>query len=176
MLSQAVQDALNNQINLEFASAYAYLAMSGYFESANLTGFAGWMRTQYQEELAHALRLFDHMHDRGGTAKLEAIAEPKAKFMTTVESFEAALKHEQKVTASIHNLYALAAKENDYATQTMLQWFINEQVEEEKNVGQVVDWLKMSGDSPAALLMLDAKLGGRKPAAGGAEAEAEAGA
>jgi ferritin len=175
MLSQSVQDALNNQINLEFASAYAYLAMSGYFESANLTGFAGWMRVQYQEELTHALRLFDHMHDRGGTVKLEAITEPKAKFKSALEAFEAALAHEQKVTASIHNLYALAAKENDYATQTMLQWFINEQVEEERNVGQVVDWLKMAGDSPVALLMLDQKLGqrgGETEAEGEAEAEA----
>lgn len=175
MLSQSVQDALNNQINLEFASAYAYLAMSGYFESANLTGFAGWMRAQYQEELTHALRLFDHMHDRGGTVRLDAIAEPKAKFKSALEAFEAALAHEQKVTASIHNLYALAAKENDYATQTMLQWFINEQVEEEKNVGQVVDWLRMAGDSPVALLMLDQKLGqrgGETEAEGEAEAEA----
>jgi ferritin len=171
-----MQDALNNQINLEFSSAYAYLAMSGYFESANLTGFAGWMRTQYQEELTHALRLFDHMHDRGGTVKLEAITEPKAKFTSALEAFEAALKHEQKVTNSIHKLYALAAKEDDYATQTMLQWFINEQVEEEKNVAQVVDWLKMSGDSPVALLMLDQKLSGRKAEAGAGEAEAEAGA
>jgi ferritin len=176
MLSPAMQDALNHQINLEFSSAYAYLAMSGYFESANLTGFAGWMRTQYQEELLHALRLFDHMHDRGGTVKLEAITEPQAKFKTALEAFEAALKHEQRVTSSIHKLYALAAKEDDYATQTMLQWFINEQVEEEKNVGQAVDWLKISGDSPVALLMLDQKLGGRKAEAGGAEAAAEAGA
>ncbi|MDW8327362.1 MAG: ferritin [Anaerolineales bacterium] len=175
MLSQSVQDALNNQINLEFASAYAYLAMSGYFESANLTGFAGWMRIQYQEELTHALRLFDHMHDRGGTVRLDAIAEPKAKFKSALEAFEAALAHEQKVTASIHNLYALAAKENDYATQTMLQWFINEQVEEERSVGQVVDWLKMAGDSPVALLMLDQKLGQRgSEAEDEGEAEAEA--
>ncbi|MCS6910989.1 MAG: ferritin [Anaerolineales bacterium] len=175
MLSQSVQDALNNQINLEFASAYAYLAMSGYFESANLTGFASWMRIQYEEELTHALRLFDHMHDRGGTVRLDAIAEPKAKFKSALEAFEAALAHEQKVTASIHNLYALAAKENDYATQTMLQWFINEQVEEERSVGQVVDWLKMAGDSPVALLMLDQKLGQRgSEAEDEGEAEAEA--
>jgi ferritin len=175
MISPAIQQALNDQINLEFSSAYAYLAMSGYFEAANLPGFASWMRTQYQEELMHALRLFDHMHDRGGTVKLEAVAEPKAKFKTALEAFEAGLKHEQKVTASIHKLYALAAKEDDYATQTMLQWFINEQVEEEKNVGQAVDWLKISGDSPVALLMLDQKLGARPAAdAGGAEAGAEA--
>lgn len=175
MISPAIQQALNDQINLEFSSAYAYLAMSGYFESANLPGFASWMRTQYQEELTHALRLFDHMHDRGGAVKLEAVAEPKGKFSTALEAFESALKHEQKVTASIHKLYALAAKEDDYATQTMLQWFINEQVEEEKNVGQAVDWLKISGDSPVALLMLDQKLGARPAAdAGGAEAGAEA--
>ncbi len=169
MLSQSVRDALNNQINLEFSSAYAYLAASAYFESASLPGFAAWMRKQYEEEILHALRLFDHMHDRGGRAQLRAIAEPAGQFAKALDAFEMALGHEQKVTASIHNLYALAAKENDYATQTMLQWFINEQVEEEKNVGQVVDWLKMAGDSPVALLMLDQKLGQR-----GGEAEAEA--
>jgi ferritin len=173
MLSPKVQEALNKQINLEFASAYAYLAMSAHFEAVNLAGFAGWMRTQYQEELLHALRLFDHMHDRGGAARLEAIPEPKGQYTTPLEAFETALKHEQKVTASIHQLYALAAKEDDYATQTMLQWFINEQVEEERNVNQAVDWLRMSGDSPVALLMLDQKFGART-AAPAAEAGAEA--
>lgn len=171
MLSQAVQDALNNQINLEFSSAYAYLAASAHFENASLPGFATWMRKQYEEEILHAMRLFDHMHDRGGRAQLKAIAEPTGKFDKALDAFEMALKHEQKVTASIHNLYALAAKENDYATQAMLQWFINEQVEEEKNVGQVVDWLRMGGDSPVALLMLDQKLGAR---GGEAEAQGEA--
>lgn len=161
MLSQSIQDALNNQINLEFSSAYAYLAAAAHFESANLPGFAVWMRKQYEEEITHAMRLFDHMHDRGGRVALKAIAEPKAQFAKPLDAFEMALGHEQKVTASIHNLYALAAKENDYATQTMLQWFITEQVEEEKNVGQVVDWLKMAGDTPVAILMLDQKLGAR---------------
>lgn len=161
MLSPTMQDALNAQINLEFTSAYAYLAAAAHFEAASLPGLAGWMRQQYAEEIEHALRLFDHLHDRGGRVRLGAIAEPRADFARPLDAFQMALGHEQKVTASIHNLYALAAKENDYATQTMLQWFITEQVEEEKNVGQVVDWLMLAGDAPAALLMLDQKLGQR---------------
>lgn len=161
MISKTVQDALNAQINLEFSSAYAYLAASAHFEAASLPGCAGWMRKQYEEEITHALRLFDHLYDRSGRVTLGAIAEPKAEFAKPLDAFLMALSHEQKVTASIHNLYTLAAKENDYATQNMLQWFIKEQVEEEKNVGQVIDWLKMAGDSAAALLMLDQKLGQR---------------
>ncbi len=166
MISSTIQAALNAQINLEFSSAYAYLAAAAHFEAGNLPGFAGWMRQQYAEEITHALRLFDHLHDRGGRVTLAAIAQPQAEFAQPRDAFQMALSHEQKVTASIHALYALAAKENDYATQTMLQWFVSEQVEEEKNVGQVLDWLKMAGDSPAALLMMDQKFGQR----GGAEA------
>lgn len=175
MISNTVRDALNAQINLEFSSAYAYLAAAAHFEAASLPGFAAWMRKQYEEEIAHAMRLFDHMHDRGGRVALAAITEPKADFAKPGDAFQMALGHEQKVTASIHNLYALAAKENDYATQTMLQWFINEQVEEEKNVGQVLDWLKMAGDSPVAVLMLDQKLGQRGGGAAEAAGEPEAG-
>jgi ferritin len=161
MLSQSMQDALNAQINLEFASAYAYLAASAHFETANLQGFAAWMRKQYEEELEHALRIFDHVHDRGGQARLAAIAEPRAEIAKPLDAFEMALKHEQKVTASIHSLVALANKEDDYATQAMLQWFVTEQVEEEKNVSQIVEWLKMAGASAGSILMLDHRLGKR---------------
>lgn len=163
MLSQAMQKAINEQINLEFASSYAYLAMAAHFESASLPGFAAWMRLQYEEELGHAMRLFDHIHDRGGVVQLAAIAEPKAKFVSALEAFQTALKHEQKVTAAIHKLYALAKREDDYATQVMLEWFVREQVEEEKNVGLAVDQLKMAGSDSAALLMLDDRFGARAP-------------
>lgn len=163
MLSQSVQEALNNQINLEFASAYTYLAAAAHFEAVSLTGFATWMRRQYEEELTHALRLFDHMLDRNGRVKLDAIAQPKARFSSALEAFETALEHEQKVTAAIHNLYALAKNEKDYATEVMLEWFIREQVEEEKTVSLIVDQLKMAGDESAALLMLDQKYGQRGP-------------
>lgn len=162
MISKSVSDALNAQINLEFASAYAYLAASAYFEAASLPGCAGWMRRQSQEELGHGLRLFDHLHERGGRAALPAVREPQAEFARPLDAFQMALSHEQLVTAAIHNLYALAGRENDYATQTMLQWFITEQVEEERNVTQVIDGLKRAGDSAAALLMLDQALGARK--------------
>ncbi len=173
MLNPKVQDALNAQINLEFASAYAYLGASAHFESASLPGFAAWMRKQYEEEITHALRIFDYVHDRGGRVQLKAIAEPQGGFTKALDAFEMALKHEQKVSASIHALVALAMQENDFPTQAMLQWFVNEQVEEEKNVGQAVDWLKMAGDSPVALLMMDQKFGARG-GEGAAEAEAEA--
>jgi ferritin len=175
MLSQSIQDALNNQINLEFVSAYAYLAASAHFESVSLPGFSGWMRKQYEEEIEHALRILDHVLDRDGRVQLQAIAEPHAKFDKPLDAFEMALEHERKVTASIHTLFALAATANDYPTQAMLQWFVTEQVEEEKSVGQIVDWLKMAGDSPVALLMLDQKLGQRGGAAGAAAEAAPAG-
>ena len=161
MLSQAMQDALNNQIKLELQSSYAYLAMSAYFEASNLEGFATWMRVQSEEERAHAMKLYDHMHDRGGRVILRGLEEPKMEYANPLEVFETALKHEQKVTASINTLYAQAAKENDYAAQVMLQWFITEQVEEEKNATQVVDKLKMIGGDPGALFMLNEQLGAR---------------
>ncbi len=175
MLNPTIQDALNQQINLEFSSSYAYLAMAAYFESTNLTGFASWMRVQSQEENTHAMKLFNHMHDRGGRATLKSIPQPQLDFTSPLEAFESALQHEQQVTEAINNVYDLASKANDHATRVMLQWFINEQVEEEKNAGQIVDRLKMAGDSAAALLILDQQLGSRSPAvseagpAGGAE-------
>lgn len=164
MLSQSIQEALNQQINLELSSSYAYLAMAAYFESTNLTGFANWMRVQTQEENTHAMKLFDHMHDRGGKVVLQPIPQPQLDFNSPLEAFETALQHEEKVTAAINNLYDLASKANDHATQVMLQWFINEQVEEEKNAGQIVDRLKLAGDSAAALLILDQQLEGRTQA------------
>ena len=175
MLNPTIQDALNQQINLEFSSSYAYLAMAAYFESTHLTGFASWMRVQSQEENIHAMKLFDHMHDRGGRAALQSIPQPKLDFTSPLEAFESALHNEQKVTAAINNLYDLASKANDHATQVMLQWFINEQVEEEKNAGQTVDRLKLAGDSAAALLILDQQLGNRPPAASVAGPEGGAG-
>jgi len=162
MLSKTLQKALNDQIGKEFYSAYLYLSMSAYFQSENLPGCAHWMRLQYQEEIAHALKLFDYVHDREGAADLQAIAQPQAKFSSPVDVFKEALAHERKVTASINALYALAQKENDYATLIALQWFVTEQVEEEKNAAGIVEQLKMVGDNRVALLMLDRQLGARQ--------------
>ena len=162
MLSKVVQDALNEQVKNELYSAYLYLSMAAYSEAANLPGFAHWMRLQSQEEVSHAMKLFDFVHDRGGRVVLQAIDQPPVEFESPLDVFEKTLEHERKVTAMIHQLFELAVKENDYATQVMLQWFIEEQVEEEKTAEQLVAVLKMIGDRPQALIMLDRQLARRR--------------
>jgi ferritin len=166
MLSRKIQDAINAQLNLELESSYAYLGMAAFFESSAMPGMAKWMRVQSEEEHTHAMKLFDHICTRGGAVVLQPITKPLAKFKSPLSVFEASLANEQKVTVAINKLYALAQAEQDYPSQIMLQWFINEQVEEEKNVGTVIDQLRMAGDSPSALLMLDQMLGSRTEEAG----------
>ena len=161
MLSQSVQEAINSQVTKEFYASQLYLAMSAHFEAANLRGFAHWMRLQSEEERGHALRFFDHVLERGGQVELDAVEAPPAEFGAPVDVFRQALQHEQKVTASIHAIYALAAQEKDFATQVFLQWFISEQVEEEANATGMIERLRMAGDDSAALLMLDAEVKGR---------------
>jgi ferritin len=161
VLSQKIQDALNAQINLELSSSYHYLAMAAYFDSVSLPGMATWMKVQSEEERLHAMKLFDHMCDRGGTVVLQPIAQPRPTFDTALSVFEAALENEQKVTLAINSLYALAQQEQDYPSQVMLQWFITEQVEEEKTAQTAIDQLKMAGSDPSAILMLDQSFGGR---------------
>ncbi|UCF40984.1 MAG: ferritin [Gemmatimonadota bacterium] len=161
MASTAVVKAINDQIAMEFKAAYTYLSMSAYFENKNLPGFARWMRMQYEEELAHALRLFDFLTDLGARVELQQIPQPPADYDSTLAAFQAALQHEQKVTASINKIYDLAVKESHYPTQLQMQWFVNEQVEEEKSVGDVISQLQLVGDNGPALLMLDKQLGGR---------------
>ena len=161
MLNPTVQQALNDQVQKEFHSAYIYLSMAAYFEAENFAGAASWMRQQAAEEQAHAMKIFDFIIDRGGRVTLEAIDAPPATFASPLAVFEASYAHEQKVTKSIHDLYALAVKEGDYPTQVMLQWFIDEQVEEEKNASAIMAQLKMVGDSPAGLLMIDRQLAAR---------------
>jgi len=162
VLGKAVEDAMNEQIKNEFFSAYQYLSMAAYCESENLPGFAQWMRMQAQEETEHAMKFYDFILDRNGRIVLRGIDEPVVDFGSPLEVFEHALDHEQKVTAMINELYALAVRENDYASQTFLQWFVTEQVEEEKNAGDVVDTLKMIGDKSEALFLLDRELGQRR--------------
>lgn len=162
MFSNAMEKAINDQIQKELYSAYVYLSMAAYFEANNLTGAASWMRLQHQEEQLHAMKFFDFINDRGGRVLLQAVQQPPTDFASPLAVFEAALAHEQMVSKSIHDLYALAIGENDYPTQAMLQWFINEQVEEEKNASAIVAQLKMIGDSPAGLFMIDQQLGARQ--------------
>jgi len=162
MFSKPMHDALNEQINHELYSAYLYLSMAAHFDAANLPGFANWMRVQYREETGHAMKFYGYIYDRGGVVTLKAIAQPPTKFRSPSEVFKQVLEHEKKVTSLIHDLYTLAVKDKDYATQSMLQWFINEQVEEEKNATAIIEMLKMVGDSPVSLLMADRQLGARK--------------
>jgi ferritin len=162
MFGEAIQDAMNEQMKNEFYAAYQYLSMAAYCESENLPGFAHWMRTQAREETEHAMKFYDFILDRNGQVVLQAIEGPVVEFGSPLEVFERALEHEQKVTAMINDLYGLAVKENDYASQTFLQWFVTEQVEEEKNTGDVVETLKMIGDKSEALFLLDRELARRE--------------
>ena len=162
-MNEKVLAAFNEQINEELFSSYVYLAMAAHFEAMNLEGFTNWMKLQAQEELEHAMRLFDHINRRGGRVVLKAIGEPPLEFGSPVEVFEKALAHEQHISACIHKLYQVAEEEKDYPAKIELQWFIDEQVEEEENTGRVVDLLKMAGDSQSALLMLDREMAQRAP-------------
>jgi ferritin len=162
LLGKAVEDAMNEQIKNELFSAYQYLSMAAYCESENLPGFAQWMRAQAREETAHAMKFYDFILDRNGRVFLRGIDEPVVAFGSPLEVFERALEHEKRVTTMINDLYGLAVRENDYASQTFLQWFITEQVEEEKNAGDVVETLKMVGDKSEALFLLDRELGQRR--------------
>jgi ferritin len=160
-MKQSVVDAINAQIRDELYSGYLYLAMSAHFGAENLEGFARWMRLQAQEELQHALRLYDYVIQAGGRVQLHGIDEPPAEFGTPLSIFRQALEHEREVTSRIHELYALARSESDYPTELALQWFVQEQVQEEDNAATAVDQLELAGDSKAALLMLDAQFGSR---------------
>lgn len=158
----AVKEAINEQIKHEFYAAYLYLSMAGSFEVANLTGFAHWMREQAKEETNHAMKFFDFLLDRGDHARLQAIDAPPYAFRSPLDTFEQALEHEKEVTSLIHDLYGLAVRENDYAAQVMLNWFVAEQVEEEKSATEIVERLRMAGEDSAALLLLDAELRERR--------------
>ncbi len=163
MIPKAMQDAMNEQIKNELYSAYLYLSMSAHFESKTLGGFAKWLRLQAQEELEHAMKFYDFILERGGEVTLKAIDQPPSSWNSNLEAFQQVLEHEQKVTKLIHDLYELALKEKDYPSQVMLQWFIDEQVEEEKNATEVIEKLKMIEAHGTAVLMLDHELGKREP-------------
>lgn len=161
MIPKNVLDALRAQIQKELYSAHYYLSMSAHFTGANLSGFAHWMRQQYQEETGHAMKIYDYIHERGGRVVLEAIEKPPAEFKSPLDVMNKVLEHEKSVTASITAVYELAVKEKDYPTQIMLEWFIKEQVEEERSAADVINMLKMIGDAPAGLIMLDRQLAAR---------------
>jgi ferritin len=170
MSSKKMLSALNDQIHHELESAYIYLAMSAYFESENFSGFAQWMKLQFDEEMIHAFKFYDFILARGEKVILQEISAPQSEFASPLDAFEKALAHERKITNDIHQLFKLAVEEDDYPSQSMLQWFIDEQVEEEENVGKVVADLKRVEGSGQALLILDRELGQRQPAAAAEEA------
>jgi ferritin len=163
-LSKTVQNALNDQIGREFYSAYLYLSMSAYCASKNLPGFAHWMMLQAKEEAGHAMKLYGFIEDRSGRVVLQAVDKPPADFKSALELVTKVRQHEEMVTEEINKLYALAATEHDYATQIFLEWFLTEQVEEEKNSTQLVERLRMAGDNQSALLLIDREIGSRTAA------------
>jgi ferritin len=161
MITNTMQKAINEQINKELYSSYLYLAMAAYFEDKNLPGFAKWMKVQADEEREHGMKFFEHLVDRGGKVELAPIAGPETEWNTNLEVFQQVKEHEAFVTASINALYELALKEKDYPAQVLLQWFISEQVEEEKNAAEIVQTLELIDAKGTAVLMLDHELGHR---------------
>ncbi len=162
MLSKKIEKALNTQINAEFYSAYLYLSMSAYLQDISLTGFANWMRAQYEEEEFHALKMYDYLLERGGQVKLETVKAPPHQWKNIIDVFEEVLKHEQEVTRSINALMTLAIEEHDHATANFLQWFVDEQVEEEATVSDILAQLKLVGGQGSGLFMLDREAAQRK--------------
>ena len=170
MLNPVVADAINKQINAELSASYSYLAMSAWCDHTNFTGCAKWFRLQSQEEYAHAMRLFDFVLARGGKVALAPLAGPRVEYGSVAEVFETAYKQEQTVTAQINSLYEVAFANKAFDTVVQTEWFVNEQVEEEKNMREIVAKLRMIGDDAPSLLDLDRELGSRQPdAAGGGE-------
>jgi ferritin len=161
MLSTTVQDAINDQINNELSASYIYLAMSAYCDHENFLGCARWLRLQSTEEYGHGMRLLDFVLARNGTVKLKAIAEPNVKYKSIAAVFEEALEQEQRTTHEIDQLYELSHKEKAFAALVELQWFITEQVEEEKTAREIVAKFHLCKNDPSALLDLDRELGSR---------------
>lgn len=163
-LSPTLEKAFNDQILIEFESVYAYLQLAADFDEKNWQGFSQWMQVQSQEEWMHATKFTTYLLQRGGAVRLQPLPAPVYGFDTPLDAFERALEHEKKVSASIHRLYAQVVAENDYSSLPLLQWFVNEQVEEEDNVGRIVERLRLVNQDNTGLLFLDRELAAR-PAA-----------
>lgn len=160
-IKENVRRAMEAQIGHEFGAANTYLSMSAYFEAENLPGFASWMRHQSEEEMAHGMKFFDYLIDREIAPEIPAIPKPPHQFDSVIHAFQLALEHEQGVTRQIYDLYELAVTEKDYPSQILLQWFVNEQLEEEKTASGILERARMVEGSRAALLILDSELGAR---------------
>ncbi|MCX8082882.1 MAG: ferritin [bacterium] len=153
---------LNEQVIKELYSAYLYLSMASYFNSLHLEGFAHWMKLQAKEEIGHAMRIYDYLNENGERVIFEAIDKPPFDFKSPVDVFEKTFEHEKKVTKSIENIYKVAREKNDYAAEVFLQWFINEQVEEEKQALTILEKLKKAEGNEQLILMIDKELGERE--------------
>lgn len=173
-LSPKLTKLLNEQINNEMASSYVYLGMAAWFEQTPYSGFAQWMFAQSREETMHALKFYQYVVDRDAKVELQPIAKPKSNFKTPIDVFEHSLKQEQAVTQQINDLFEVAEQVKDHASKNLLLWFLNEQMEEEKTVRDMLDRLKLAGNDPASLLVLDREAGSRKGVGGGADAAAGA--
>lgn len=161
MLNKKLEEALNAQINAEFWSAYLYLSMSSDMSEKGMAGVANWFAIQFKEEQDHAMKFFNYVISRGGKVTLKPIEKVDTEWKSPLATFEQTLQHEEKVTSLINDLYALAEQEKDYATQSMLKWFIDEQVEEEENAKAIIDTLKLIGDNGYGLYQLDKELATR---------------
>ncbi|MDR0332031.1 MAG: ferritin [Dysgonamonadaceae bacterium] len=161
MVSKKLEKALNKQINAEFWSAYLYLSMSAHFANTGLPGVANWFKIQFQEEQEHALKIMNYLISKGNRVELDPLAEVTTSWKSPLTAYEDTLKHEREVTILINNLVALARSENDFATENMLQWFVNEQVEEEETAQGLIDNLKLIGDNGFGLYTIDKELGQR---------------
>lgn len=164
MISNAMEKALSKQLNDEFSSAYLYLAMSAYCSHSEFNGAAHWFKSQYDEEHQHATRIYNYLIGQGVHVELAAVLQPDSEFGSLLEVFQASLAHEQKMTSNLNELSDQALKEKDHATYNLLQWFVNEQVEEESTVGEIISKLKLVKDDGYGLLMIDNELSGRQSA------------
>ena len=176
MLKDSIEEALNEQINAELYSEYVYLSMAAYYEDEGLPGFASWMRHQADEEHAHAMRIYDYVHERDGRVTLEGIDSPPTEWASPTDAFETAYEQEVGISRRIDDLVALAREEQDNATENMLQWFVAEQVEEEATAQEVLDKLRLVGDDGTGLMMIDQELGQRGGEEGESERDADPGA
>lgn len=161
MISKQMTAAINKQINAEIYSAYLYISMSSYSTLKGLKGTANWLFIQAQEEMTHALRMYQYVNSQGGHAVMSAIDQPPSEFESLKKIFEDTLEHEKKVTAMINDLMNLAVKEKDHATEVFLQWFVNEQVEEEENANDVLARVNLAGEQGNGLFMVDNELAAR---------------
>ncbi len=169
-MAKDLYDELNRQLNRELYASHLYLATAAYFEAENFPGFAAWMKVQSDEERAHALKFWEFLDSRNARVELLSLDQPPSQYRSPLDAFQQALEHEKSVTEDIHKLYARSVDAKDFASQAFLQWFVSEQVEEEKTVSDIVDTLNMIGQEPTGLFMFDRELGQRGAAAAAGEA------